>query len=102
MIISTNKIKVPEPKPPVDHQPRDAKGKWDPPTTNKIQPKEQAPIGPRKPSTYMDTHRNVRETALDKPSPKIEPPARKVQESAPKAEPGSGFTAKGKAEKGKK
>jgi hypothetical protein len=102
MIISTNKIKVPEPKPPVDHQPRDAKGKWDPPTTNKIQPKEQAPLGPRKPSTYMDTHRNVRETALDTPKPKIEPPAKTLAEGAPKGEPGQGFTPKEKSGKGKK
>jgi hypothetical protein len=95
MAMTTHKIKVAEPKAQPDHQPRDPKGKWKPPMTTQNQPKEQDTIGPARPSIYMDAHRHVKGTALDKPSPRIEPPARKAPE------PGKNrFTAAGKAGKG--
>ena len=83
MAIKTSNLKIPEPKPPVDRQPRNEKGKWTPPTTNRIQPKEQAVTGPPRPTIYMDIHRHVKATALDKTSRRIEAPARKAPEAGP-------------------
>lgn len=96
MAMTTHKIKVAEPKVQPDNQPRDPKGKWKPPMTTQNQPKEQDIIGPARPSIYMDAHRNVKETALSRPSPRIEPPARKA---APEPEKKT-FTAARKAGKG--
>lgn len=98
MSIQTGRINLPEPKAQKDRQPRDAKGKWHPPMTARHQPEEH-PIGPPRPMKYIDTHRAVTETALSRPTPRIEAPNRAQGSLYVKKE---GETKPGKAGKGTK
>lgn len=98
MSIQTGRINLPEPKAQKDRQPRDEKGKWHPPMTAQHQPKEQ-PIGSPRPMKYIDTHRAVTETALSRPTPRIEAPSRAQAAAFTKKE---GESKPGKAGKGTK